>query len=185
MIIQLKRFIPFAVIITALCGLVYLTAQQNIRQGANDPQIQLSEDIATNLANGQKPETLLPANPVEIGKSLAPFIIVFDDTGKALVTTAQLEGRTPTLPSGVLQYTKEHGQDRLTWEPKKGVRTAIVVTRYTGTHTGFVLVGRSLREVEKREERLSMQVEAAWIVTIVATFLTTLLLPFFKHIAHD
>ncbi len=31
-----------------------------------------------------------------------------------------------------------------------GVRNAVVVVRYGGEHPGFVLAGRSLREVEQR-----------------------------------
>jgi hypothetical protein len=40
------RWLPLAVAITILAGLVYATVQQSLRQGANDPQIQLAEDTA-------------------------------------------------------------------------------------------------------------------------------------------
>jgi hypothetical protein len=44
-----RSWLPLAVVIVALCEQAYLTAQQLLRQGANDPQIQLSEDFAASL----------------------------------------------------------------------------------------------------------------------------------------
>jgi len=84
---------------------------------------------------------------VELATSLAPFIIVFDDSGNVLASSATLHGAVPVYPSGVLDYTRINGEDRVTWQPENGVRMATVVIRYD---TGFVLAGRSLREVEIR-----------------------------------
>ena len=41
------------------------------------------------------------------------------------------------------------GEDRLTWQPEPGVRSATVVVHYQGAQAGFVMAGRSLREVGK------------------------------------
>ena len=38
----LRRWLPIAASVTALCLLVYATVQQALRSGANDPQIQLA-----------------------------------------------------------------------------------------------------------------------------------------------
>jgi hypothetical protein len=40
---------------TALCALIYVTVHQSYRQTANDPQIQLAEDGAQQLAHGVAP----------------------------------------------------------------------------------------------------------------------------------
>jgi hypothetical protein len=46
----LKFWLPLAAAVTMLSGLVYIAVQQNMRIGANDPQIQLAEDAARALA---------------------------------------------------------------------------------------------------------------------------------------
>ncbi len=42
----------------------------------------------------------------------------------------------------------------MTWQPERRVRIATVVVRYEGRESGFVLAGRSLREVEERVRRI-------------------------------
>ncbi len=166
MISRLFLWVPFAVVITVLSGLVYLSVQQDIRSSANDPQIQIAEDVATTLSSGQTPESFSTQNKVDMATSLAPYIIIFDETGKPVTATVELNGKTPEPPAGVLDYARDHGQDRFSWEPASGVRSAAVVSKY---HKGFVLAGRSMREIEKREERLEKQVGLAWMVTMFTT----------------
>jgi hypothetical protein len=67
---------------------------------------------------------------------------------------------------GVFDYVRQHDQDRITWQPEPGVRIATVVAGYTGSQSGFVLAGRSLREVEKRESQAEMEAGVVWIVTL-------------------
>ena len=38
----LRHWFPLAVVATAFCGLVYVAVQQELRQNANDPQIQMA-----------------------------------------------------------------------------------------------------------------------------------------------
>ena len=151
-IIQIsKRWLPLAIATAGLCGLVYGSVQQSLRMGANDPQIQMAEDAAIALNAGASMDSLVPTTRVELSTSLAPFIMVFDDSGNVLASTATLHGKVPVYPSGVLDYTRQHGEDRVTWQPENGVRMATVVVRYD---QGFVLAGRSLREVEIRENNM-------------------------------
>ena len=82
-----------------------------------------------------------------------------------------LDGRNPPLPRGVLDYTRAAGEDRITWQPKPGIRNAIVVVRSGGASPGFAMAGRSLREVEVREGQLELLVDAAWITALVGTLL--------------
>ncbi len=174
---NLKLWLLVAIVTTAMSSLVYAVVQQNLRLGANDPQIQMAEDMASELSDGQAPETVIPTTKIDMAKSLAPFVIIFDNSGKALASSTTLDSQTPTIPAGVLEYAKKNGENRLTWQPKIGVRNATVVTPYTGTHSGYVLVGRSLREVEERVNMLGWYVATAWISTLVATALVILLYP--------
>jgi hypothetical protein len=160
-----------SLVITALCLLVYGTVQQNIRQSANDPQIQIAEDASYDLAHGEVPADIVPHGtiPVEMSRSLAPFIMIIDSNGSALESSVTLSGQMPAVPAGVLAYVLAHGEDRITWQPQEGVRVAAVVTSFTlpnGT-SGFVLAGRSLREVEIREAHIGNIVLAAWAVLMI------------------
>jgi len=89
-----------------------------------------------------------------------------EDAAEALAQGASADS---LLPAGVLEYTRRRGQDRITWEPERGVRIAAVVVRHEGANAGFVLAGRSLREVEKRETKTELIAGAAWVATLAAS----------------
>jgi hypothetical protein len=168
-----KYWLIMAVTITGLVGLCYAAIQQDIRQSANDPQIQMAEDSAAKLADGQPIQHVVPSEKVDIAKSLAPYIIIFDATGKPLASSALLNGQTPTIPAGITDYVKQNGEDRFTWQPQPGVRSAVVVTPFKGSNSGFVLVGRSLREIEIREDNILHLLIIGGIGILFASFLVT------------
>ncbi len=170
---MLKYWLLMAAIVTGLSGLLYAAVQQDLRQSANDPQIQMAEDTAAKLADGQQVQIVVPAEKVDIANSLAPYIIVFDATGKPIASSVQLDGQTPTIPSGVFDYVRQNGEDRITWQPQSGVRSAIVVTQFKGPNAGFVLAGRSLREVEIREDDIMHLILLGWIAILLVTLLAT------------
>ena len=165
----LRSWLPMAFIITALCAVVYLVVQQVLRQSANDPQIQMAEEAATILSMGGSAESVLPTGKIELTRSIAPFIVVFDGKGKPIASSALLNGEMPTLPAGVFDSVRQHGEDRITWQPQPGVRMAIVVVNSNISGSGFVMAGRSLREVEKRVDQLSMETGILWILTILGS----------------
>jgi hypothetical protein len=149
---SLRLWSPIAVAVTVLCGLVFTLAQQELRDGANDPQVQIAEDTAAALASGSAAERLMPTTQVNVASSIATFVIIFDTRNRVVASSATLAGRTPALPLGVLSAARASGEDRVTWEPRAGVRIAAVVVPVAGG--GSVLAGRSLREVEQRESDL-------------------------------
>ena len=169
LMLSLRRWLPFAVAITGLCGLVFLEMQQVIRQSANDPQIQMAEDAAARLAAGAAADATVPRATVDIASSLAPFVIVYDAQDRVIASSATLDGATPRLPEGVLAAARQSGDDRVTWEPTPGVRIAAVVVPY---HGGAVLAGRSLREVERREFDALGTAAIAWVFGLVAVAVT-------------
>jgi len=163
-----KQWLPFAVTISAFCFLVYAAVQQAYRQGANDPQIQMAEDAADALADGQDANNLVPAVKVSVDKSLSPFLIIYDASGNVVASSVQLDGKTPALPDGVLNSTKEMGENRVTWQPREGVRIAAVIVSYKD---GYALAGRNLREVEMREAQVSQFAGITWLLALFATFI--------------
>jgi hypothetical protein len=165
----LKTWLPLAAAISLLSGLIYVTVQQAYRSGADDPQVQMAEDAARLLAAGQPADSILPEDQVDIDQSLAPYLILFDADGNPVASNARLHGQTPQPPAGVFDYTRQHGQNRVTWQPEPGVRSATVIVAVSGQQIGFVLAGRSLREVEVRESRLTQMVALGCLATLLVT----------------
>ncbi len=170
----IKVWFPLAVLTTLFCGLVYATVQQDYRQSANDPQIQIAQDTIVTINSGFSPKAAVFRSTVDISKSLAPYIIIYDESEKPIVSGAVLDGKTPNPPKGAFDFAKKFGENRFTWEPKRGVRNAVVLAYYKGKESGFVLAARSLREIEIRETRLEIQVGMAWIVILVATLVAVI-----------
>ncbi len=186
-------WLSMIVVITMLCLLVAVVVQQNFRTSANDPQIALSEEIAHDLSSApnqnseltilnQLQESLslrLVPGKTDIATSLLPFVVVYDQSGNPLASTAVLNSAAPILPKGVFDYTLSHGQDRLTWQPQNTLREAAVVTYFYSpvTHNaGYVLASRSLRDVEDREGTLSSIVFLLWFSSIIVLSFIILLL---------
>lgn len=167
----LRHWLPLAVVATLLCGLVYLAVQQSLRMEANDPQIQMAEDAAVALTAGGTSESVLPVAQVDISTSLAPFLVVYSNTGEPLASSGLLHGTVPLLPQGVFDYTHQKGEDRVSWQPESGVRVAAVVVAYNGSQPGFVLAGRSLREVEIRESQTEHITGIAWLFTLAGSLI--------------
>ena len=162
-----KYWLGAAIIISALCAFTYIAIQQVIRQSANDPQVQMAEDTAAKLAKGQSPQDIVSKDNVDIATSLAAYTIVFDANGKPIASSAQLNGQTPTIPSGVFDSVRKNGEDRITWQPQDGVRSAIVVTQFKGSNSGFVLAGRSLRETETLEDNILHLITFNWLFLLL------------------
>jgi hypothetical protein len=171
-LIVLKKWIIIGIVIGGLSFLIYVCGQQILRMGANDPQIQYSEGWAMVL-NTRKNPSEVTGDLVEIDKSLYPYIVVYDTFGKPVSGTGYLDGKLAQIPIGIFDYVRSHGQDRVTWQPRPGVRSAIVVTKY---NDGFVMAGRSLRETEIREDNLLKIVAVGAVGLFLVTCLTIILI---------
>jgi hypothetical protein len=162
-----RVWLPFAVATTAFCALVYASAQQTLRSGLNDPQIQMAEDTAYALNNGATIESVVPTERVEMSSSLAPFIVIYDNNGKPVASSGLLNGQMPDYPKGALDSSKQSGENRVSWQPNLTVRVASVVVPY---NNGFVMAGRNMREVEQRELNAEQMAGVVWLLTLIAVF---------------
>lgn len=166
------------VLTTFIAGTAYLISQQVLRMNANDPQVQMAEDAVSRLAAGDQAAGVIPERAVDMASSLAPFVIVYDKAGQAVASSAQLNGVAPAPPRGVFEAVSEKGEERVTWQPQRGVRIASVVKK---TSDGFVLAGRSLREVEVREGIIFKLAGLGWLFANAALMFLWLVTPWFRR----
>ena len=161
------RWLPLAGLASALCLLIYLSAQQTGRHLANDPQIQIARDTKAALASGQPISALIPQTETDLSTSLSPFITAVSEDGAVIASSARLHGQLRTVPDGVFKSVKENGEERVTWQPEAGVRMATVVVRNPAASGGFIVVGRSLSETEARIQQLGSLLFLGWAATLV------------------
>ncbi len=178
----LKHWLPLAAALTGVFAFIYLTVQQDMRMGLNDPQIQMAEDAAIALASNQPVDALIPANApkVDMAKSLAPFLIIYNSNGSPVASGAVLNGQAPIPPAGVFDYTRQNNEDRVSWQPAPDVRSAAVIVAVNGGQAGFVLAGRSMREVEIRESNLTNLVTLGWIACLAVTLVIVAFFEFLR-----
>lgn len=160
---------------TFIAGTGYLISQQVLRMLANDPQIQLAEDAAQHLSVGEDAGRIVPERQVDMSTSLAPFVIVYDDAGRYIASSARLDDSIPSPPKGVFDLVRANREERVTWQPRPGVRIAAVVTR---SPNGFVVAGRNMREVEDREARVLKLAASGWLFANIALTVLWLLAQF-------
>lgn len=173
-ITALRYWIPLAVVTTGLVGLVYLAAQQDLRMGANDLPAQIAQDTATSIGKGAEPWTVTGKEDVDIAASLSSWTLVFDDTGKVAAGTPVISGKLTVPPAGVFTAAKTSGENRVTWQPRPGVRQAVVAVRIPGGR-GVVMAGHSLREAERHIDQLTQMTGAAWVAILVIAFAACML----------
>lgn len=166
-------------VLSLLCALIYIVGQHILRQGADDPQIQMAEDAAALLASGRAVENVVVGPKVDIATSLSPYIVVYNNMGAPTFSSGLLAGAMPTLPKGAFAIAQNNKkvevsmglESRFTWQPQKGVRQALVLVQ-TSTPSGvqYIAVARSLREVERRENALLWMVFYGWTTILVILF---------------
>jgi hypothetical protein len=87
----------------------------------------------------------------------------------AWIATALLRGKA----HGLLGSMQRPGERRFTWQPEPEVRLASVLVEYDGANPGFVLAGRSLREVERLENHILFICAAGLAAGLAATLVLT------------
>lgn len=147
----MKRYIDLLAaigIVIVIFGTIYGAVQQAQRRDANYPQIQLAQDTATQIDSNKDPHIASLFTPVDISKSLAPFVIVYDQKGNVVSGSGYLGKEIAKVPLDVLQASRGKAYDAVTWQPESDVRIASVTV---AAKSYYVMSGRSLAEVEKNE----------------------------------
>lgn len=164
----LRYWLPVVLLTAFTCFIAYVTTQQVLRHLANDPQTQMADDAASALERGRHPEELFKGDTIDIGRSTAPFLIVFNQDGAPIASNAMLDGVVPKPPVGVF-HSCGQGKNWVTWQPRPGVRIASVIVHHGGAEPGFVLGGRSLRDSERRTDLIGILLLALWVVAALGS----------------
>ncbi len=152
------------IVATSTLGTVYVVAQQLDRLSADQVGEQLATQVASDLRTGST-ATIDALPRVDLGASLAPFVVVYDTSGHPVSGNGYLDGHLAQPPSGVISTAASAGSNRVTWQPQPGLRFATVEVR-SGDHV--VMGAQSLIPTEDRADRLGLLVAFAWLGTMVA-----------------
>lgn len=175
-------YLAIVAIVTIFSAVIYVTVQQTYRSNANDPQLQVAGDMTNRLAEGKSIDHFMEGDTVDVSKSLSMFKVLYDSNKIAVRSTGLLDGKLPQLPKGVFDFARRNMENVFTWQPRSGVRVAMVLKAVNGAGAGFIGVGRSLIEVEKRESNLVTMVITAWIICLAVIFFHFLAISFFKRL---
>ncbi|HSU27492.1 MAG TPA: hypothetical protein VLJ68_03865 [Chitinophagaceae bacterium] len=162
---NLWTYLAAAGIVTVLIGLIYGSVQQGHRAVANDPQIQVARDLATRVKTDTTP-VQLTGEKIQLEQSLGVFTALFDVNGEPVQSTGMLGNEMPHLPKGVFETAKRKDEFFVTWQPRGGVRMALVICSVQSGGIGYAVAGRSLKEVEKRVGQLTLFALFAWLSCI-------------------
>jgi hypothetical protein len=149
---------------TFTCSLVYIIVQQTLRLGANELPMQLAIDTSIKLQEGLSVNDTIPADKVDISKSLSTFVMIYDNNKNLVATSGIMGSSNPEYPKGVLNYVDQKGEDRVTWQPQTGLRFASIVIKYK---YGYIVAARSLKEIEKLIDLIGIIVLSAWFACSV------------------
>ncbi len=136
-----------------------------------DAQLQLVEIYGEKLRNGESNNPIDGEKKIDIENSSSAFAAIYNSKGQPISSSDVLNGEMPNLPNGVFKYAKDHGMDKFTGQPSKGVRHALAVKYYEGQPGGFVASGKSLIGTEERIENWGQIVLGEWITAIIVTLL--------------
>lgn len=167
-LLTFKSWFGHAAVITLMCCLIYIVAQQNFRQMTNSPQLETARDAATAINGGANPRSLAgTGSPIEISQSLSPFLVIYDAKGNLVAGNAVLNGQPLKIPQGVLNYIVKNHKDAASWQPQVGVRQAMVGFS-TANNAYIVVAGRSLQITEERIATLGSQLLFGWGMSLLA-----------------
>jgi hypothetical protein len=154
-----------AALFSLIMLLIYATVQQTYRSAANDPQMQLARDIASNIRY-TRTYHYYADSVVDLRHSLRTFMQLYNEKGQLLFSGGTIQGRAPEIPKGVLDNAKQYIENAVTWQPIADVRLATVAEYTMVPDTAYVVVARSLQEVEIRESNLATMIILSWMIGV-------------------
>lgn len=131
-------------------GCAYVCTQQSLRSGADVPAVMAAKQAAMELENGETPQNALPEK-TDIRTSLTPFVYIYDSNKNLVASSAAYGSETIVYPISILSEIDKKGENRVTWQPRPGLRFATVGIQYDG---GYIVGCYSLSESENTISRI-------------------------------
>lgn len=173
---QVRLWLAIVGVATLVLGASYTMVQQSTRLEADDLPLSTSQVVKQELQNGSSPSDVVPAHKADLRTDTSVFVVVTDDSEHVLASSATLDGQTPLPPQGVFSDAADHGSNHFTWQPTSGVRLATRVTKYgTGSNSGYIITGQSLKPYEDRIAVYSWLALVAWLAMLAWSYLLILL----------
>lgn len=169
------NYFAAAGLVTVIMLVIYAGIQQAYRTGLDDPQIQMVTEASRKIEQGKPVDKIISEDPIDIASNLSPFIILYNASGKPTYSNALLDGKMPDLPGGLLDAANKKAEYRVTWQPNKAVRMAMVIKKINVTPVQFVAAGRSMRETERRIAAWQEMAFFGWTICIGIIVLTAAL----------
>ena len=162
-------WVTLCVLITAAAAGGYVIGQQAGRRAADDVPRAMATRAAKQLSQGLAGAQVVGASPVDLAADPTPFVIVYDPAHRVLASGATVAGEPPALPSGVLDAAVAGGEDHVSWQPRSGVREAVVALPWgDGRSSGGVVAGASLQPTENRSRALLWGAVIGWLIMVCA-----------------
>ncbi len=175
------RVIAIFLVLVAIFSIVFIsicyTGRLVLRQQANDPQVEVTEQVAGIIRQGAPLDAIVgAAQQIELNDSDALFVAIFDQDKNLAGSTALVNGQSISVPAESFDLAKAQGDYRFDLEVSEGRKMAAVIRPVDDT--AYVLAGRSLAEFEKRADTLSLPIWIGWgISVLLALVLSPLLKP--------
>jgi hypothetical protein len=165
-LLSILPYIAAIGVISVLILLIYSGVQQVYRTNANDPQLDLVYSIRAKLEAGADSNKVLPDPGPDLAHGSQVFAGIYSVEGRPIKSSSVLDGKLPELPAGVFSNAREHGENRISWQPRSGVRMAMVIIPGSGAKAGFIIAGRSLHETEDRIQNLNYLLILGWSLAV-------------------
>jgi hypothetical protein len=168
-------FVTLVALVSVLFVTIYCSAHTVFRQQANDPQIEVTEQVAGIVRQGIPLNAIISnAEQIDLASSKALFVMIFDKERTLVGSSAQLNGAAPSVPSEVFDQANEKGEYRFDFEPTENLKFAGVMKKIDDS--AYVLAGRSLSEMEVRVATLKQPLWIGWVIAVLISLLLTALL---------
>lgn len=175
---RVRIWLALTGVATVLIVTAYTLVQQSTRLAANDLPMATAQAVKHELEDGAQPNDVVPAVKTNLRQDSTVFVTITDNAEHVLASSAALDGQPSLPPAGTFAFTKDHGSDQFTWQPKGGVRIAAYILRYGASpNDGFIVSGQSLAPAEDRIAKYTWLAFAGWLA-IIAWASLTLLLPY-------
>lgn len=162
---SMASLLGFAAFFTLLLFVVMLCMQQVWRRGADKaPQQLVTEAKSTGVVpmDGEVREISSPA--WVDGRDT--FVATYDANGNVQASNGRFHGALPQPPRGIFQMMQKRSEHKVTWQPQRGVRVALVGQPLP--QGGYVVAGQSLIPGEASTFSFYRLVLAMWGLMVLS-----------------